>query len=242
MSWKKFRLVELFGLPVRVHLSWLVVAGLVIWSLATGLFPMLEPGWPTIHYWIMGLSAAAALLISIVTHELAHSLAARQLGMSIKSITLYFFGGVAELENRPPSATSELLMALMGPAASFALASLSYLASAGAHALGAHEQVLMLLEYTMVINFLIGGFNLLPAFPLDGGRVLRAVIWGATGRLEQATRISTWIGAGLGIAVISLGAIISIDGELFAGACWILLGVVVLVAALQARREALAER
>jgi len=164
------------------------------------------------------------LFVCLILHELGHALVAQRFGMRIRSITLFLFGGVAELEKEPPSARAEFCMAVAGPAVSVALAAgLGLLAVAGWVA-GWALPVLAVLGYLALLNAVLVGFNLVPAFPLDGGRVLRAIIWAVTGDLRRATAITARMGQGFGSAMIVLGVLGVLWGDSVSGLWWLLLG------------------
>jgi len=223
MFTRRFTLFRLFGFEVRLDLSWFLLAFLVAWSLALGLFPEITPNLATSTYWWMGIAGAIGLLFSIVFHELSHSLVARRYGLPISGITLFIFGGVAEMQQEPPTPKSEFLMAVAGPIASFVLAFLlyqAYLATAG----DAPSAVNGVLYYLGLINLVLGAFNLVPGFPLDGGRMLRAALWGWKGDFRWATRVAATIGSGFGLALIVLGAIAFVTGNFIGGMWWFLIG------------------
>ena len=190
MFGKRIPLFKLLGFTVNIDLSWLILAVLVTWSLAKGLFPYYFEGLSNQVYWWMGIAGAIGLFISIVFHEFCHSIVARHFGLPMKGITLFIFGGVAEMESEPQSPKVEFLMAIMGPVSSVLLGAAFYLASMAGKSVGWPTSVNGVLQYLMVINFVLAGFNLLPAFPLDGGRVLRSILWGIRGNLRWATRIA----------------------------------------------------
>jgi len=172
----------------------------------------------------MAVLGAAGLFMSIILHELGHSLVARRFGLQIKSITLFVFGGVADMENEPSSARAELLMALAGPATSIAL-SLVFLGAAFAVGRGGGVSLLQgLFRYLAGLNGLLAAFNLLPAFPLDGGRVLRAAFWAWRGNLRWATRFASGVGGAFGIFLIALGVLSLFSGNVLGGFWWILIG------------------
>ena len=179
MFGKKIRIFKLFGFEVSIDFSWIVIAILVAWSLSTGLFPFHYKNLSTQTYWIMGIIGALGLFLSIVIHEFFHSLVARGYGMQMKGITLFIFGGVAEMGEEPPSAKAEFMMAAVGPLASFSLALIFYAVLKTGQAVNIGEPISGVIGYLAMINGILAGFNLLPAFPLDGGRMLRAVLWGA---------------------------------------------------------------
>ncbi|HKI98587.1 MAG TPA: site-2 protease family protein [bacterium] len=226
----RITLFRLLGFDVRVDASWLLLAFFITWSLARGYFPGLLPGHSLMEYWWMGAAGALGLFVSIILHEFSHSLVARRYGLPIKGITLFIFGGVAEMEDEPPNAKSEFLMAIAGPIASLAIGAVCYAAAvvmAGPQA-GALDSVL---HYLGVINVLLALFNLAPAFPLDGGRVLRAALWQWQGNLRKATRIAASIGRGFGFWLILMGVFSVLAGNLLGGVWWFLIGLFVIQSA-----------
>jgi len=222
-----FHLFTLFGFEVKLDLSWLLLALLISWSLGAGWFPARYPELSTHTYAWMGLSTAVGVFFSIVFHEFSHSLVARFYGMPIRGITLFIFGGVAEMEDEPPDPKSEFLMAIAGPVSSFVLAGLLWLAATAAQGGAWPAPVIGVLSTLAVINFTVAVFNLAPAFPLDGGRVLRAALWHWRRNLHEATFISSRIGRGFGMALMILGVIGFVGGNLIGGMWWFLIGVFV---------------
>ena len=222
MFGKRFELFKLFGFAIRIDLSWFVVLALITWSLANGWFPESLPGRETSTYWWMGLVGALGLFISVVLHELAHALMARRHGLVIDGITLFIFGGVAEMTEEPSSPGVELQVAIVGPIASLLIGAICFLAvGTGVLPVVAGS----ILEYLAVINLVLAAFNLLPAFPLDGGRVLRSALWGWKGSLRRATRVTSAIGAGFGSVLIALGIVSLLLGQqLIGGLWWVLIG------------------
>ncbi len=215
----RIRLLSLFGFDVWIDASWLLLAALISWTLAEGVFPSVTPRLTQATYWWMAIATTIGFLFSIVFHEMSHSLVARHYGMPIRGITLFLFGGVAEMEQEPPSAKSEFLMAAAGPAASFVLSAVFFalLALAGVWKLPA--AVGGTLWYLGLINAVLALFNLLPAFPLDGGRMLRAALWYWRNDLIWATRIAARAGEFFGILLMVLGAVSIISGN-FIGGMW----------------------
>jgi Zn-dependent protease/CBS domain-containing protein len=218
MFGNRMRLFRLLGIPISVDASWLIILALVTWSLAKIFRERLMPEFyagvniPPSYYWIMGLIGALAFFVCVVLHELGHAVVARSLGMPIRGITLFLFGGVAELGDEPRSAGVEFLMASAGPAVTVILGIvLGLLAWVGYNAQWAPEVVLVL-GYLSFVNGLVLVFNLIPAFPLDGGRVLRSILWAATGKLRQATHWASLLGQGFAWLMITVGIL-----ELFAG-------------------------
>jgi Zn-dependent protease len=224
MFTKRYPLFKLLGFEVKIDLTWLILAILVTASLAQGLFPILYEGLTVETYWLMGIAGTLGLFFSIVFHELAHSLVARQFGFPIKGITLFIFGGVAEMDEEPPSAKSEFYMAIVGPIASFVLAFAFYGLYTFTTAFNGPTPVAGTAFYLSYLNGLLAVFNLVPAFPLDGGRVLRAALWGWKKNFRRATRIASNIGSGFGIALMMLGALAFLGGNFIGGMWWILIG------------------
>jgi Zn-dependent protease/CBS domain-containing protein len=224
MFGKGITLFKLFGFEVKVDLSWLILAVLITWTLARGLFPQDISGLPTTTYWIMGVFGAVGIFFSIVAHEFSHSVIARRFGLPIRKITLFIFGGVAQMDEEPPSPRVEFFMALAGPLASIALGFFFWLILLAGRYQGWPVSVSGVFRYLRTINFVLAGFNLLPAFPLDGGRLLRAGLWKWRNSIRRATRIASRIGGGFGIALIVLGFISIIRGAFVGGMWWILIG------------------
>jgi len=224
MFGKRITLFSLFGFEVRIDMSWIVLAILIAWTLSVGFFPFHYHSLSTETYWWMGIVGAVGLFISIIAHEISHSLVARRNGIPMKGITLFIFGGVAEMSEEPPSAKAEFLMAVVGPFSSFLIALVFY----GVYLLGSQGGWPMPLNgvvaYLAMINGLLGAFNLLPAFPLDGGRILRSVLWGLKDNLRWATRISSQIGSAFGILLIVLGVFNVLKGNFIGGMWWFLIG------------------
>ena len=187
----RITLFRLLGFEVRLDASWLILAVLLTWSLARGYFPAYYPGLAAQTYWWMGVVGALGLFASIVLHELAHSVVARRYGLPMRGITLFIFGGVAEMDDHPPTAKSEGMMAIVGPIASYALALVFYLLHLAGSGGGLPEALTGVLGYLAFINLVLATFNLVPGFPLDGGRVLRSILWAWKGDLRWATRTAS---------------------------------------------------
>lgn len=219
MFTRRFRLFRLLGFDIYIDLSWFLIAILITWSLATSMFPAYYPNLAPVVYWWMGISGALGLFAAIVLHELGHSVMARQFGMQMKGITLFIFGGVAEMSDEPPSAKAEFWVAIAGPIVSVIIAVVCYGLYLAGDALAWPVPVTGVLWYLGLINAVVVGFNLIPAFPLDGGRVLRSILWATKGSLRRATRITSAIGSGFGMFLILLG-ILSIIGGNFIGGMW----------------------
>ncbi len=214
-------LFRVAGIPIRVHVSWLVIYGLLAWSLSVGYFPQVLPDVAVRTHWVSGFVAALLLFVSVLIHELSHSVVARSRGLPVKAITLHIFGGVSELEREPESPGLEFWMAIAGPLTSFALGGLAFAAAGLADA---RPALAAILRYLAVVNVVVGAFNLVPGFPLDGGRVLRAVLWRARGDLQWATRVASRAGSIVGLVLMGLGVLRGLTGEFLGGLWFVLIG------------------
>ncbi len=221
---KGYRLFRIFGFEVKLNLTWLLLGLLITWTLAAGLFPVDYPGLARSTYWWMGVSGAVGILFSIVFHELSHSLVARRYGLPIRGITLFIFGGVAEMEEEPVTPKIEFLMALAGPVASLVLAAAVYQFAQLATAQEWAIPIIGVSYYLALVNLVLAIFNLVPAFPLDGGRMLRAALWHWKKDLRRATYIASQMGAGFGLALMLLGGLAFIQGNFIGGMWWLLIG------------------
>jgi len=213
----------MLGFEVRVDASWLLIAFLITWSLAVGVFPNELPGLLTGTYWWMGIAGALGLFGSIVIHEFSHSIVARHYGVPMKGITLFIFGGVAEMEEEPPNPKTEFLMAIAGPLASVAIGGVFYAIGAAARTSWPIE-FLAVVGYLSSTNWLLAVFNMIPAFPLDGGRVLRAALWQRSGNLVRATRTAAFAGSSFGTLLIVGGVLQLLWGNFVGAVWWFLLG------------------
>ncbi len=229
------RIGSIAGIELRVHYNWLLILALVTWSLAQGFFPQSYPGWEKSTYWITGFAAALLLFVSVLLHELAHSFVARARGMPVTSITLFIFGGVSNIAREAEKPKTEFAMAIVGPLTSVALSGLCYvlwlLMSDKLSPLAAT------FYYLWFINGLLAVFNLLPGFPLDGGRVLRSIIWGITGNLVKATSVASAVGQGFGWLLIGVGIFQMLTGNLLGGLWMAFIGWFISGAAASSRQE-----
>jgi Zn-dependent protease/CBS domain-containing protein len=210
------RIFHVFGIDIRIDWSWLLIFGLVAWNLSV-VFSQTHPDWGLPLSIGIALAASVLFFGSVLLHELAHSLVANARGMSVRNITLFLFGGVSNIEREPPSPGTEFLMAVVGPLTSIVLGILlALLASAMtpmAEGAVTDPQQLMaglsplttLLAWLGSVNIFVGLFNLIPGFPLDGGRLVRSALWAATGNLRRATRWASWLGQGLGWLMMAAG-------------------------------------
>jgi Zn-dependent protease/predicted transcriptional regulator len=221
---KKIPLFSLFGFKVGIDITWFVLVVLITWSLAKGMFPRYFPGLSNTTYWLMGAAGALGLFVSIIFHEFCHSLVARQFNLPVKGITLFIFGGVAEMSKEPENAKSEFFMAITGPISSAVLAGIFFLSYTAGKAVNSPVPVNGVLMYLGWLNIILAGFNMVPAFPLDGGRVLRSILWYARGDLRWATMISSRLGAAFGLFLMIMGVISFIGGNFIGGLWYFLIG------------------
>lgn len=201
------------GIEVGVHVSWLIVFGLVTWSIAMGFVPQALPGIAPIEAWIIGAISAVLLFASVLLHELAHSFVAISRGLPVHSITLFLFGGVSNLSADSKDPRAEFLIAIVGPLTSFAIAGAALLLAN----VPLDERIGVVVTYLIVVNALLGAFNLIPGFPLDGGRVFRSIVWRATGSVRRATEIAAAVGQLVGFGFVAWGILRVFDGDLLGG-------------------------
>jgi len=231
MFGKKIRLFKILGFTVDLDLSWFLIFLLITWSLATGVYPSQFSGLSKLAYWLMGAASAIGLFLSVILHELMHSIIARRYGLPMKGITLFIFGGVAKMEDEPPSPKAEFSMAVAGPVTSIVIAAIFYGLSLLAKGSFVPVAIHGVLRYLGFINGLLAAFNLIPAFPLDGGRILRSAIWKSKKNLRQATFITSRIGIGFGFVLIGLGVVSFLFGSFIGGMWWFLIGIFLINAA-----------
>jgi Zn-dependent protease/CBS domain-containing protein len=210
-----FQLGRIAGIRISANWSWLIVFALITWSLASAVFPSQNPGLSDGEYVVMAVAAALLFFASLLLHELGHALQARREGVEIEGINLWLFGGVAQFKGSFPSAGAEFRIAIAGPLVSLALGILFVLVAGFAGLPNAIDGVIAWLGYT---NLILLAFNLLPALPLDGGRVLRSALWHLKGDLQWATSVAAAIGRGFGFLLISLGLFMFIVEGAFSGA------------------------
>jgi Zn-dependent protease/CBS domain-containing protein len=219
------RLGRIFGINVDIDWSWFFILLLVTWNLAAAILPALHPDWGFGLNLIVAVVASLLFFLSVLLHELAHSLVARARGLPVRNITLFIFGGVSNIEREPPSPGTEFLVSIVGPITSLVLGVL-FLFLGGAIATGSQMiqdvpgtlaqlgPLSTILLWLGPINIILGIFNLIPGFPLDGGRVVRSIFWQLTGNLRQATRWATWIGQGIAWLFIITGIAMAFGVEI----------------------------
>lgn len=219
VSW---RVMRIFGIPVEINITWIIIFGLVAIILTNNFFPLVFPGQSSSAYLFLGVLTTVMFFASLIAHELSHSIVAINNGIGIRKITLFIFGGISELTAEPAEPRIELKMALAGPAMSLAIAIVLGIMAAVLNSVGANRLIVMPLIYLAQINGFLAVFNMLPGFPLDGGRVLRAIIWGATKSIHRATAIAARGGELLAMIFLLLGLFLLTQGQLGNG-LWIML-------------------
>lgn len=232
-----FRIGTLAGIDIYINYSWLIILVFLIWSLATGWFAVLYPGWSPALYWITSTIAALLLFVSVLLHELAHSVVARARGLTVKNITLFIFGGVSNIEQEPSSPGIEFQVAIVGPLTSILIGALAALLLLPLR--GNTSPVTAVLGYLAYTNILLGIFNLIPGFPLDGGRVLRSIIWRISGSLRTATRAATISGEVIAYLFILAGIWLFFAGSVLDGIWFGFIGWFLLSSARSANSQAM---
>jgi len=232
------RLGRIRGIPIGAHWSVLVILALVADMLATSILPSTVKGASDPAYWTAGLLVALAFLLSLVAHETAHAIVAVRAGVAVKSITLWMLGGVTALDGEPPDARSDLRIAIVGPAVSLGCAALSGVAALLLNVIAAPRVFTAGCVWLAVTNVLLAVFNLLPGAPLDGGRVLRALIWRRTGDRERAELAATRGGRATGFVLLWLGIAEAVATANIFGGLWLMLIGWFLMSAAAAERQA----
>ena len=217
MKQQTILLGSIFNIPIGLDYSWFLIFILLTWSMASSYYPAEFKNWPAFQYWVIGAATAILLFVCVLLHELGHSVVALRYRVPVRSITLFIFGGVAQIAAEPPSAAAEFWIAIAGPIVSFALAGLFGLAQSAVSSL---TPLLALMKYLAYINGILGLFNLIPGFPLDGGRVFRAVVWGITRNFRRATLVAATTGRIFAFLFILYGVWQIFSGN-FVGGLWI---------------------
>lgn len=224
---RSIRIARLFGIDISIHPSWFIILLLIVWSLGAGTFPALYDDWSTAQYWLVAVISALLLFASVLVHELAHSLVALRQGTPVKGITLFFLGGVASIEREATSPGREALMAGAGPLMSIVLGG-SFLGLGWA--ITSPEVLQAIFLYLGLINLVVAAFNLLPGFPLDGGRLLRAAIWAIRGDFVTATRDATRVATVIAVGLMVYGGYMAVTGNLIGGLWLVFIGWIVIQA------------
>jgi Zn-dependent protease/predicted transcriptional regulator len=206
-----FRIGRIAGIDINIHISWLIILVFLTFWLASGYFPMIYPGRAQGTYVVLGFVSTLLLFVSVLLHELAHSFVARARGLPVHSIVLFIFGGVSNIEQEPQTAGVEFSMAFVGPLTSFLIGACCY----GLLFLsrGSQSPVVPVLSYLTFTNILLGAFNLIPGFPLDGGRVLHSILWKLTGNARMATNVATRVGQIVAYLIIVYGVLLFFSGN-----------------------------
>lgn len=214
------RLGHILGIPVAVNYTWFFAIAVIAWSLAGSYYPQRAPGFDDATYWVMGVVSALLLFVAVLVHEFGHALTARRFGTETRQIVLFLFGGVAQITDEPPTPQAELLVAVAGPLTSLGLAIVFWMLSPAlaVRPLGA------ITRYLAVVNLMLSAFNLVPGFPLDGGRILRAVLWARSGSFQRATRTASRIGQFVAMLFIGGGLVSTFRGSIVAGIWLMLIG------------------
>jgi len=228
---RSFRLATIFNIPVEINISWFIIVGLIIFTLAQGYFPLTNPEMSPAGHWAMAVIAAILLFASLLAHELSHSVIAKKNRLPIRGITLFVFGGVAHMEKEPQSPAVEFKMAIAGPLMSFFLSLVFFGLSAAFYTLGLHGAVVSITNYLFILNLVVGIFNLIPGFPLDGGRILRSALWQYYKDIKKATAIASAFGKGFAFLLMGAGFLNLISGAFIAGIWFIFIGFFLLEAA-----------
>ncbi len=220
----KIHILKLLGFDIYIDASWIIIFSLILWSLAKGLFVHYYPDLPELIRWGMGFVSAIGLFVSIIFHELSHSLVAKKFGLKIESITLFVFGGVAQMKEEPPNAKAEFFIAIAGPIFSLFLSFCFGVLFVLAQNMHLPEPLIGILGYLGAVNLVLALFNLMPAFPTDGGRILRALLWWRYKDIYKATYIASRTGMVFAFLFISLGFFSIIGGNTIGGLWWIVIG------------------
>lgn len=217
MKGKHFSVGNILGIPIYLDYSWFIILVLLTWMLAQSYFPLEFKNWPVFSYWLVGLITSFFFFLSILIHELGHSIIAKRYKLKVKRITLFVFGGVAEISNDAPKSSAEFWIAIAGPITSFILAGIFYLL---AELFAQNQYLFAPFWYLALMNFILAIFNLIPGFPLDGGRIFRAIVWGVTKDHKRATSIAANAGRFFGYLFIMIGVFQMIQNNVFNG-LWI---------------------
>jgi len=219
-----FRLGKVFGFEVRIDSSWFILFALILWTFSQIVFPQQVPGRPPATYLVMGLSGTLLFFVSLLLHEIAHSLVARAKDIPVEGITLFLFGGMAHTRMEAEKPGDEFLIAGAGPVMSVAIAAALALLWYLGHGVGLDPTVLAVLQYIAVLNVILAVFNLLPGFPLDGGRLFRAIVWKVTGDVHRATRVASAGGRILAYILMGLGLLSAFGGNVLGGLWMVFIG------------------
>lgn len=234
---QSFKLLTVFDIPIEINYTWFIILGLVVFTLARGYFPATNPELSPLAHWLMAVAAAFLLFASLLAHELSHSVVAMRNNLPIQGITLFVFGGVAHLKEEPSSPAVEFKMAIAGPAMSFSIALFFFALTQALYNLGISDSILAITNYLFIINLVVGLFNLIPGFPLDGGRVLRAALWSYLKDIRKATAVASAFGKGFALFLIAAGLLYLFTGVVISGIWLIFIGLFLMEAAESSYRQ-----
>ena len=226
---KPLYLGRVLGIPIRAHYSWLPVFPLYAWAISSTLLPRTAQGLAAWQYWTLGFVTTALMFGSVLAHELAHSVMARAEGLGTGGVTLYIFGGLATLEGQPSSPSSEFKIAVVGPAASFLTGLVFFLLNQIVLTGTTHLALAQVLRHLGLINWMLAGFNILPGLPLDGGRVLRAVLWRFNKDYYESTRIAVRAGLTIALILLACGSYVFIFVEWITGLWSMIIGLILVL-------------
>jgi len=234
---KSVHVGTVYGINININYTWLIIFGLVVWTLAVGYFPHVSPGLAGPSYWIMAVVSALLLFGSLLLHELSHSVVAVKHNLPIRGITLFVFGGIAHMEKEPPDPGTEFKMAIAGPICSLVLAAFFWGLTVLLANISVSDAVLAVTSYLYMLNIIVAVFNLFPGFPLDGGRVLRAGLWNHYKDLKKATRIASKFGKGFAYILMGFGILNLFATSFITGIWFIFIGLFLLEAADQSYKQ-----
>jgi Zn-dependent protease/CBS domain-containing protein len=217
-------LITILGIPIEINYTWFIVFFLVTWTLARGYFPIALPHAPNIVYWAISIIAAVLLFITLLAHELSHSYVAIKNNLPIRGITLFVFGGVAHMSKEPQTPGVEFKMAVAGPLCSFGLSFIFFVLTQLFYNLRLPMAIIVITDYLSMINLIVGIFNLIPGFPLDGGRILRAALWSIFGDIKRATQIASTLGKLFAYLLMGMGFFYFFYGAILSGMWLIFIG------------------
>ncbi|VFJ13860.1 site-2 protease family protein [Candidatus Nitrosocosmicus franklandus] len=226
---------KIYQIPIRLHFSLVLVFFLIAWTLAYGFMPQYSPGMNQVNYWIMSITGTIILFLSVLLHELSHSIVAKSYGIRVRQIMLFIFGGVSDIEEEPKEFKKEFKMAIAGPAVSLALSGIfavfwwiTSLPSTTWPPASFYDTALIMINgiffYSAFLNLILGIFNLVPAFPMDGGRILRSLLFSRNKNYDKSTRIAVRIGIIISYIFFGLGILIILSGSFVSGMWIILIG------------------
>lgn len=243
MNGRSFKLLTVFGMPIKVHVSWFIIFALIVYTLRYAAFPELAPGLGGGLYWLMATVAALLLFVSVLLHELGHSFLALRHNIPVRGITLFLFGGVSQIAEEPRSPRAEAEVTVAGWVVTAIIALVCLLAwKTLPTTTAALQAVSAVIYYLMLINVVLLAFNAVPGFPLDGGRLLRALLWWTTGNLRQATYVASSVGSFVGLVFIVGGLFLALAGGVIGGVWLALMGWFLRGAAQSSYRQLLVRR